>query len=179
MNKFILILCLFVFSGCESVLYTLYSPLAPNMVEKIYQDKLVSFGAFGDEKPYKIVFLGEKYTYIVYDKKLNQKFNSHQIKDLYLKDKELNLKDYSKYQANTYTIENLIIYDKNNNEEKFENIKVNLYKKYHSPIPQIHKIKSDIAINIYSLEQEESITESLKELVIIITFPIWIFGLRV
>nr|MBP3724475.1 hypothetical protein [Campylobacter sp.] len=68
MNKFILILCLFVFGGCDSLLYTLYSPLAPNMVEKIEQDKLISLAATKDENLYKIVFLGEKYTYVVYDK---------------------------------------------------------------------------------------------------------------
>lgn len=179
MKKYLIFIALFVFSGCDSLLYTLYSPLAPNFVEKIEQDKLVSFGAAKDENDYKIVFLGEKYSYVVYDKKLNTKFTSRQISNLYLKDKELNLQNYSKFSSDTYIIPNLIIYDKNGSEEIFENIRVYLYKKYNNQIPQNNIIKENITINIHSLVQDTGIIEDLKELVIILTFPIWIFGLRV
>ena len=163
----------------------LLEPILKPTMEHVYResDNLISF-AVTDDNWGEVVFVGEKYLYVIRDNRFNEKFHSKNLKKFYVREKEFSIKQrhevYAQYQ---HILDNLIIYDENNVPEIFENLPIEIArskeKKEKNDIPKQYQLKDNIKIHIYNSREKPGIENTLKEIGVILTFPIWIFGLKV
>ena len=179
MKKIILtVITLFIVTGC-----VILEPILTPKMEHVYDtnDHVISFGVTDDNWGY-VVFVGEKYLYLIRDKRFKEKFHSKNLKKFYVNEKEFSIKqEHNQYvRSSYYILEELVIYDENNSPEAFENLRVEIAKnKEKNNVPQEYRLKENIKINIYRSREKPGIENTLKEVGVILTFPILIFGLKV